>query len=100
MVSILDKLNIQKSYDIYIFGDSHAKCFSRSNYLSFGNIKIFNTFISSASMKGLTNSQSTLNHSNTIINTLNNSTSTSQKVCVLKFGQVDIEYNYYFKIYN
>ena len=90
----------QKPYDIYIFGDSHAKCFCRSNYLSFSNIKIFNTYISSASVKGLTNPQSTLNHNNTIINTLNNSTLTSQNICVLKFGQVDIEYNYYFKIYN
>tara|TARA_R110000772_G_scaffold264051_1_gene384351 strand:+ start:71 stop:838 length:768 start_codon:yes stop_codon:yes gene_type:complete len=90
----------KKDYNIYIFGDSHAKCFYRNTHLSFDNVKIFNTFISSASMKGLTNPNSTLNHKDIIINTLKNSNQTSQNICVLKFGQVDIEYNYYFKIYN
>tara|TARA_R110000823_G_scaffold294958_1_gene413902 strand:- start:458 stop:1177 length:720 start_codon:yes stop_codon:yes gene_type:complete len=87
-------------YDIYIFGDSHAKCFFRHKDLSFDNIRVTNNPLSSASMKGLTNSKSTLDHKSRIINTLNDLNSSLQNICILKFGQVDIEYNYYFKIYN
>jgi glycosyltransferase involved in cell wall biosynthesis len=90
---------------IHIFGDSHCKCFIHDRYnngiLNFDGITISNNFKSSASLKGVTNKQSTLNYRESIIDTLKliNEDTATRKVCVLKFGQVDIEHNYYYKIY-
>lgn len=90
---------------IYIFGDSHCKCFIHDRYnggiLTYDNITIFNKFKSSASMKGIVNSTSTLNYKDDMISTLKsmNLIQAPHKICVMKFGQVDIEHNYYYKLY-
>ena len=101
MIDIINKLPDNNKYNIYIFGDSHCKCFYRERVLSIDNIKIYNHYKSSVSMKGLTNNMSKLQYSHTIQNILDGIVVCDNVVdiCVLKFGQVDIEYNYYFKLY-
>ena len=89
------------SYSVYVFGDSHSRCFSREEKTTYSNIKIHNKYQSSVSMKGLTNPTNTLNYNNVILDTLKSLqlNSSSNIVFVMKFGQVDIEYNYYYKLY-
>tara|TARA_R110000796_G_scaffold115820_3_gene227967 strand:- start:205 stop:825 length:621 start_codon:yes stop_codon:yes gene_type:complete len=52
-------------------------------------------------MRGLTNDNSSLKYKDDILHELNiiNSNLNTQNICVMKFGQVDIEYNIYNKIY-
>lgn len=86
-----------QSCDILIFGDSHAKCFGRDKTFEFGGLKFKNIYMSSASARGLLNNKSTLGSSRVIFSELDKSKKIS--ACVFKFGQVDIEFNYYFKVF-
>lgn len=90
-----------EDYSVYIFGDSHSRCFSREEEATYGGVKIYNKFQSSVSMKGLTNPTNTLNYNNAILDTIKSLqlNSSSNIVFVMKFGQVDIEYNYYYKLH-
>lgn len=91
---------INDFYEIHIFGDSHAKCFYRDPKIELGNVTMFNHYKGSVSMKGLTNPNSRLKYGEYIIEKLKsiNNNVESKNICVMKFGQVDIEYNYYFKL--
>lgn len=90
---------------IYLFGCSHCKCFihDRANggVLHHDNVTLYNKFKKSASARGLTNPKSTLGYKEDINHTLEhvNLSKSTHNICVMKFGQVDIEYNYYYKIY-
>jgi len=79
--------------NIQIYGCSHARCFFRKD-ISIGNIKIYNNYLSSASISGIINDISSLNYKSII----------TKKILempfdyhVFKLGQIDIEYVYYFK---
>lgn len=84
-------------FDILIFGDSHAKCFEREREFEYDGFRIKNTYISSASARGLVNPNSKLKAGQVIFDTVDQSEGV--KFCVLKFCQVDIEYNYYHKVF-
>ncbi len=103
MIKIDSNIDTKRKYEIHIFGDSHSKCFFRDKSLSIDNIKLYNNYKSSASMKGLTNTDSTLDYSKTIEKILKQTQPSNSDVntfSIMKFGQVDVEYNYYFKVYN
>jgi len=100
MINIINVLDPSKSHNIHIFGDSHSKCFFRDKFIQRENISIYNHYKSSVSMKGLTNEESKHGYGDFIIEKLDNINSDNNRnIIVLKFGQVDIEYNYYFKIF-
>lgn len=81
--------------EVHIFGDSHCKCFGRDRVSSFRELTIFNNYVSSASARGLSNEFSNLGEGGSVIRSLEKMKKGS--VCVFKYGQVDIEYNYYYK---
>ena len=86
-------------YNIHIFGDSHSKCFGRDIKYIDSLYVIYNHYKSSVSMKGITNKNSKLKYREIIIKILkeiSNNTKT-KNICVFKLGQVDIEYNLYYK---
>ena len=93
----------KKKKSIYIFGDSHSKCFGKKS-LNDNEYTLTNLYKSSTSMKGLTNTNSTLKYSNNIIKYLDKISHNIFKerfenICIFKFGQVDIEYNIHYKIH-
>ena len=92
-------INGEEFHHIYLFGDSHLKCFGKKS-LNNKKYSLFNCYKSGASMKGLTNQDSTLNYNNEIITKLDkiNRDILNKNICVFKFGQVDIEYNIHYKI--
>lgn len=95
-------LNSDLTYNIFIFGDSHSKCFYRNEFLNVDNINIYNHYKSSVSMKGLSNLNSRLKYHEFIFDKLTEvqPIENTKNICLLKFGQVDIEYNYFYKVYN
>ena len=97
MIKINKNINDSELYNIYIFGDSHSKCFYRDKFLKIENINIFNNYKSSVSMKGVTNTDSRLKYGEYIIKELNkiNINTHIKNICVFKLGQVDIEYNFF-----
>ena len=93
-----------KHKHIYIFGDSHSKCFGKKS-LNDNEYLLKNLYCSAASMKGLTNPNSFLKYNNQIIKYLDKIshyvfTKSFKNICIFKFGQVDIEYNIHYKIHN
>jgi hypothetical protein len=86
-----------KNFVIEIFGCSHCKSFIR-NSINIGNVKIINRGVSSASMTGVTRDSSKLQYKNKVQNVINNYKKKQKKVYyIFKFGQVDIEYVYFYK---
>ena len=86
-----------KHFVIEIFGCSHCKSFIR-NFINIGNVKIINRGVSSASMTGVTRDSSKLQYKNKVQNVINNYKKKQKKVYyIFKFGQVDIEYVYFYK---
>ena len=77
---------------IKIFGDSHSRIFKKINLNKY-NINVDS--ISGASLSGLFNQNSQLQVKNKIIDYLQNN---KPSFLILKFGQVDIDLQYYFKI--
>lgn len=77
---------------IKVFGDSHSRIFKKINLDKF---KIDVDSISGASLNGLCKINSKLNINQKIINYLKNN---KPDFLILKFGQVDIDLNYYYKI--
>ncbi len=98
---IIDKIKnnlinlIDRKINIYIFGCSHTKCFIRDS-INIYNINIYNKFISGASLLGFTRTESKLDYQNIINNYITND---NTNYYLFKFGQVDIEYVYYYKLY-
>ena len=83
---------------IYLFGDSHARSFTVEKQLIVTpNLKIINCFKDSATIKGLTNSESKLKYGIKIIDILKNIEDKGAAIIVLKLGQVDVEYGFLFK---
>lgn len=91
--------------NIYLFGDSHCKCFVHDHYnggvLNSSNFTLYNKFRSTTSARGVSNDKSKKQYGPYIIQTLKNISYSKDlyNICVLKLGQVDIEYNYYYKVY-
>jgi len=79
--------------NIYIYGCSHCKCFTRNN-IKIGNITIVNKFKSGASMSGIVNDISTLNYKPDIDKNIHDN---KNDIHLFKFGQVDIEYIFLYK---
>jgi len=110
---ILQKENYDDFKFIYIFGDSHALSFGPGNTIIKNKYNIQNLYRDSASARGLNNINSKLNLGsiieNFIITKTGNFSGISGKIpsnsnelnnyYVFKFGQVDIQINYYFKIF-
>ena len=86
---------------INIYGDSHCRIFFRDKLkIQKDGICINNKYVSKVSLKGLgnINSKSTMN--NLILNDNIKFSNTINDVLIcLKFGQVDLEYVYYYKKY-
>ena len=92
---------------IYVFGDSHCLCFGQGDTIIDNkyNVQMLNR--DSASARGLSNKNSTLNYSADIAKFIylkksfgdkpNNSDET-KNVYLFKFGQVDVQINYYYKL--
>ena len=94
----------KKKKSIYIFGDSHSKCFGKKS-LNVNEYILTNLYCPSASMKGLTNPNSFLKYNNKIIKYLDLIShdvfkERFENICIFKFGQVDIEYNIHYKIHH
>lgn len=87
--------NKNVSYNIFIYGDSHCKCFIRDS-IFINNIKIYNKYKSGASLSGFIKSESSLNYREIIYN---NIYKYNKDIHVIKLGQVDVEYVYYYKKY-
>lgn len=83
------------SQNIFIYGDSHCKCFIRDN-IFINNIKIYNKYKSGASLTGFIKGKSLLNYREIIYN---NIYKYKKDIHLLKLGQVDLEYIYYYKKY-
>jgi hypothetical protein len=79
-----------KKYNIYVFGDSHAKCFKEKQY---GNYKLINKLKVSSSIRGFKNFHSKTNYLNEIMELK----FTENDILIFKCGQVDIECGYYYK---
>jgi len=79
--------------NIQIYGCSHSRCFSRKN-IKIGKSKIYNNYMSSASISGVINDISSLNYKSIITN---NILKYPFDYHIFKLGQIDIEYVYYFK---
>lgn len=77
---------------IAIFGDSHSRIFK---HIKIKNLNIYVNNISGATILGLPKRISTLNIRNTIINYLKKN---KTDYLILKFGQVDMELAYYYKL--
>ncbi len=93
---LLNNINFESlnEIDVYIYGCSHCKCFTREKNIKLNNITIHNMYRSSSSMSGITKDVSTLNYKKLIDIQINNNIS---NYYIFKFGQVDIEYIYYYK---
>ena len=90
--------------DIHIYGDSHARSFTVLKEVQHKNVtqkklnlKLMNKSRDSATIRGLTNENSTLQYQTFILQDVKNYLNKKDSIIVLKFGQVDIEYSYYFK---
>lgn len=79
---------------VKVFGDSHSRIFK---YLKPKNIEFDLKFISGATITGFGKRHSSLNVKNNILEFLRNNT-IDYKFIILKFGQVDIDLGYYYKI--
>ena len=79
---------------VQVFGDSHSRIFK---YLKPKNIEFNLKFISGATITGFGKRHSSLNVKNNILDFLKNNT-INYKFIILKFGQVDIDLGYYYKI--
>jgi hypothetical protein len=77
---------------IKVFGDSHSRIFKKCNIV---NHVIDCENISGATLAGLPKRISTLDVKNRMINYLKNN---KPNFLILKFGQVDIDLSYYYKI--
>ena len=81
-----------------MFGDSHCRIFFRKlDKINRENITFYNMYQSKVSLRGLINKNSKLKYRDYIMNTLKN-LNTDTIIC-LKFGQIDLEYVYYYKKY-
>jgi hypothetical protein len=104
------KINPEQYNDfkyIFIFGDSHSLCFGQGNTLVDNkyNIQMLNR--DSASARGLINENSTLRYGLDITNFINfkkgfgikpYNFDENNNYYLFKFGQVDVQINYYYKI--
>jgi len=77
---------------IKIFGDSHSRVFKK---IKINNYKIDCTSISGGTISGLPKRISTLQIRNKIIEYLEKN---NPNILILKFGQVDIDLRYYYKL--
>lgn len=86
---------------VNIYGDSHCRIFFRDKLkIQKDGICINNKYLSKVSLKGLCNNNSKLNMNNRILNDNDHFSNTINDVLIcLKFGQVDLEYVYYYKKY-
>ena len=79
-----------------MFGDSHCRIFFRKlDKINRENITFYNMYQSKVSIRGLINKNSKLKYRNYIMNTLKKLNINS--IVCLKFGQIDLEYVYYYK---
>lgn len=78
---------------IFLYGDSHCKCFTRDE-TKIGNLIVKNCYYQGASMRGLSNINSKLKYQPFI---LDNIVKHSNDYHVFKFGQVDVEYGFWYK---
>ncbi len=86
---------------VNIYGDSHCRIFFRDKLkIQKDGICINNKYLSKVSLKGLCNINSKLNMNNRILNdNIQFSNIINDVLICLKFGQVDLEYVYYYKKY-
>lgn len=82
--------------NFYIYGCSHTKCFIR-DHINYPNFTVYNMGKSSASMSGIVKDNSTLNYKKEVDKNLHTN---SNSFHIFKFGQVDVEYIYYHKLFN
>lgn len=84
---------------VILYGDSHCRMFfrDRPDYVK-DNIEILNKYKSKVSLRGLKNNSSTTNMRNIMMNELELPENKEEIDMVgLKFGQVDMEYIYFYK---
>lgn len=79
--------------NIFIYGDSHCKCFTRDE-TKIGNLIVKNCYWQFASMRGLCNTNSKLKYQPFILDSIGKH---SNDYHVFKFGQVDVEYGFWYK---
>lgn len=94
VLSTLESEIPKNKLDFYIHGCSHTKCFIR-DHITYSNFSVYNTGKSSASMSGIVRDESKLNYKKEVNEILYNN---SNSFHVFKFGQVDVEYVYYYKL--
>lgn len=81
---------------VHIFGDSHCRIFfGLNNTINNNNYQLINKYRSAASIKGLNNPESKTQIGKDIIEYLKKQN--KNDIIALKFGQVDIEYVYFYK---
>jgi hypothetical protein len=83
---------------VVLFGDSHCRMFfgSEKNII-YNSIEFINNYQSKVSLKGLENEHSKSNMRGIIFESIK--TITDSDIVCLKFGQVDLEYVFYYKKY-
>ena len=85
---------------VNIYGDSHCRIFFRDKLkIQKDGISINNKYVSQVSLRGLSNNNSKLNMNNRILNDNIQYSNNNDVLICLKFGQVDLEYVYYYKKY-
>lgn len=86
---------------VNIYGDSHCRIFFREKLkIQKDRVCFNNKYLSKVYLKGLCNSDSKLGMSKIILNDNTQFSNINNNVLIcLKFGQVDLEYVYYYKKY-
>jgi len=94
----LHDISLNKHSKIYIFGDSHVKCFTRDE-IHINNISIYNKFRSSTSMYGMGKvGDTTTKYKSFIDEEIEMNEESNNNYYIFKFGQVDIEYIFHYKL--
>ena len=86
--------------EIYLFGDSHSRSFTTLKQKTIdvkNNVILYNHYKDSVTIRGLNNSNSSTKYGDFIINQLKAIKDKSNTIILLKIGQVDLEYSYYYK---
>ena len=97
MLKNFNDISFNKQTNIYIFGDSHVKCFLRNEF-HVNNISIYNNCRSTTSMYGMGKNASTTNYKSFIDENIEHNEESCNNYYIYKFGQVDIEYIFHYKL--
>jgi hypothetical protein len=97
MLKNFNDISFNKQTNIYIFGDSHVKCFLRNEF-HVNNISIYNNCRSTTSMYGMRKNASTTNYKSFIDENIEHNEESCNNYYIYKFGQVDIEYIFHYKL--